>query len=402
MVRKNRRGDAGSGAAALVALIAVVIILYILLVPPEHRTELLEGTEGPSGFQPTTPTIPSMGGYILLSKTPGRLDTLTATQNRLYLPASFLSSEVKSKQLARAASIYTERSLFSAEPDTFHFILADPDNTDSILLSFNAKKYSGRLIIFMNGKQIFNSELSQPTNPPVEIPRQLLQRENVLEFRVSSPGIRFWATNSYLLETIQITGDVRDISKLSSTNKFIITTDDLLNTKKLTLKYLPECSPGNVGPLEILVNNQLLSKTIPLCGSPVVIDFLPDKLMTGENDLTFKTTTGNYIVDNIQIIQSFKEPIAPTYYFELEEEDLYEIQEEDDVLAMLYLSFVSPEFKNLDVYINGRTIHIGERGEVFSQEIDDYLIDGTNAIKLVPRSSGIDVTGLEITIEIES
>ncbi|MCK4669709.1 MAG: hypothetical protein KAT43_00790 [Nanoarchaeota archaeon] len=400
---KNRRGDTGSGAAALVALIAVVIILYILLVPPEHRTELLEGDVGPSGFQPSTPTIP--GGdniYVLLSKSPGRLDTLTATQNRIYLPAAFLSSEIKSKQLARASSIYTERSLFSSEPDIFHFVLADPENTDNILLSFNAKKHSGRLLIFMNSKQIFNNELSQPTNPPVEIPKHLLQKENVIEFRASSPGWRFWGTNSYLLETIQITGDVRDVSKLASVNKFVVTTDDLLNAREVTLKYLPECRPADVGPLEILINGQVLSQAIPLCGTPVMVNFLPAKLRTGENELTFKTAMGNYIIDNIQITEKFKEPVAPTYYFDIEEDDLDRIQLEDDVYGVLTLEFVSPEFKNLDVYINGRTIHIGEKGQSYTHDIDDYLRKGTNAIKLVPRSKGIDLTSLEISIEVEN
>lgn len=402
MFRRNRRGDTGGGAAALIALIAVVIILYILLVPPEYRTEILEGTEAP-GYQPGTSGIPAGAeSFVLLSKAPGRLDALTASENRIYLPAAFLSAEVKSKQLARTASIYTERSLFSSEPDTFHFILTNPENTENILLSFNAKKYSGKLIIFMNGKQIFNAELSQPTNPPIEIPRQLLQKENVLEFRVSSPGLRFWATNAYLLENIQVTGDVRDVSKLSSTHKFIIATEDLLNTKIATLRFLPECRPDTVGPLEVTVNSDLLSESIPLCGSPVSLNFLPEKLETGENELTFRTTKGNYIIDNIQIIQEFKQPIIPTYYFELEGQDLDLIQSEEDVRAVLELQFVSPEFKNLDVFLNGRTIHVGERGELFSQDIDSYLISGTNAIKVVPRSSGIDVISLEIQMQIES
>lgn len=397
---KNKRGTVtGSGAAAFVALLAAVIILYVLLVPPEYREEILgpvvPGADDTDVITPGGEPVTEVG---LLSKVPGRLDRLATPSLTIPLDSVVLFSDIESKKLGEATTIFTQNSILSEEVDAIRFNIIDPINTQNVLLTFNAKRYKGRLVIKLNGNIIFNDIVLQPTITPIPVPTVYLQKQNLMEFRVAGAGWKFWKTNEYILENVKIVGDVRDVSHLEANARFIIDSEDLLNTKTAKLQFVPDCAPGNVGPLEIFINDQAITKATPMCGDIQRTEFLPQKLLTGENTLAFKTDTGSYIIDRILLVLLFREPVMPTYYFDIEEEDLDEILDDDEKYVNLELKFVSPEFKNLDVYINGHTIHIDEKGTSFEMNIEEFMIYGTNAIKLFPRSRNIDVTSMKIKV----
>ncbi|MBD3259696.1 hypothetical protein GF371_03640 [Candidatus Woesearchaeota archaeon] len=397
---KDRRGTVtGSGAAAFVALLAAVIILYMLLVPPEYREEIL-GPVVPGEEEPgvITPGGEPVTEVEILSKVPGRLDKLATPSLTVPLDSVVLFSDVESKKIGEATSVFAQNSLLSEETDAIRFNVLDPVNTQNVLLTFKAKKSKGRIVIKLNGNVVFNDIITQPTITPIPIPTEYLQKQNLMEFRVAGPGWKFWSTNEYLLENVQIVGDVKDVSHLEAKTRFILDSNDLLNTKKARIQFVPNCAPGEAGPLELYINDQMIEKATPLCGDLQRTEFLPQKLKTGENTLTFKTDAGSYIIDQILLTFVFREPVIPTYYFEIEEEDLDELLDSEDKYADLELEFVGPEFKNLDVYINGHTIHIDEKGTSFNMNIEEFLIYGTNAIKLYPRSRNIDVTSLNIKV----
>jgi len=399
-LRRNKRGTVtGSGAAAFVALLAAVIILYILLVPPEFREEILgpvvPGEEGPDVISPGEEPVTELA---ILSKVPGRLDKLATPNQIIPMDAVVLYSDVESQILGSATSIFAQNSLLSEEVDSINFNVVDPINTQNVLLSFKAKKFKGRLVVKLNGNVVYNDIINQPTITPIPIPTDYLRKINVMEFRVGGPGWKFWSTNEYILENVQVVGDVKDVSHLQATAKFIIDSNDLLNTKSARIQFVPECAPGQAGPLEVYINGQIVSKATPICSDLRKAEFLPQKLVTGENTLEFKTDAGSYIIDQILLTLLFREPVAPTYYFELEEEDLEELLDDEDKYMQMDLQFVSPEFKNMNVYINGHTIHIDEEGTSFDMNIEEFLVPGTNAIKLYPRSRDINVRSLTIDV----
>ncbi|MBW2995246.1 hypothetical protein KY312_02750 [Candidatus Woesearchaeota archaeon] len=379
-----------TGASALVAIIMILIIMYILFLPPESREELLEDKEAEEEEEVFNES------RVILFEHPGRLDEVDELENKQSLPSVYLSSIYENKLLEQENTIYIWNKWFSEKPFTLEFDFPAVENTKNTLLSFNVNQFKGRLIVNLNEKLVYNNEISQPSIAPIVLPaKHLKQGRNKLEFRVSGVGGKFWATNEYTLTQAKVTSDVKDISAQQAQTTFLITTSELLNMQKAKLTYYPDCSPGQVNPLDIYLNNRLLVSSIPDCGSLHRKEFLPDRLITGENELIFKTTKGSYLMRDVSITTYMEEPSYPTYYFELDDNQMEEI--EDEGLNMTF-KFLTTVFKNLEVSVNGRTIFIDTRDKTHEEDISDLVREGTNAIKITPLSSGIDILDFRVMI----
>jgi len=70
-----------------------------------------------------------------------------------------------------------------------------------------------------------------------------------------------------------------------------------------------------------------------------------------------------------------------------------------NVIANLTIDFASTEFKNLDIFINGRSVHFADSDQEYDMPIDSYLRLDTNAIKLVPVTRDIDIIALSVDIQ---
>ena len=77
-------------------------------------------------------------------------------------------------------------------------------------------------MIKLNENEIFNKEIGSINIDPIKLGEYLKEGTNTLEFSVSSPGIAFWATNEYSLESITITGDLVRRDAQESILKFFI------------------------------------------------------------------------------------------------------------------------------------------------------------------------------------
>ncbi len=387
---RKRAQATGTSAAALVIIIAILIVLYILFVPPETRQLILEGNITEEGTIEEPSAHDNLTRMIIFEH-PGKLTEVEKTTIKDSLPSVYLTSVFETKTVDTKTTVYVKNSLFSEQTDTFDFDL-DAENSKNVILSFNIKKAVGRLIIKLNGNVVYNNEITQPSIEPIPLPNKYLKDKNTLEFRVSD---KFFGSNEYSLEKAKVTADIKDVSAQQATTTFLITTDELLNMDKVSLVYYPDCSPGEVNPLDITLNGGLLVSSIPDCGSLHKKEFLPNRLMTGENIIVFKTTKGSYLMRDISINKYLKAPSYPSYYFEFSKDQIDEIN--DNGLNMSF-KFVGTAFKNVEVSVNSAIVYVDTKDRTYSEDIRTLVREGTNAIKITPKSSDIDILDFKVEI----
>ncbi len=395
-LRGSRRADTGSGAAAFVLLLVLIIIGYILAVDPLFRDELLNGGNrtGNGG--------PGSGGTVqsitLLHKEPGRLELLKDDHSTQVIDSLRIEEKEEAITVLKDRTVFVDNGLFTEQSDELVFALTDPAQSD-LVLSFQARTREGRLVIQLNGKVVFSEEMSGPTPNPIPLPKEYLKENNVLSFRVSGPGFAFWTRNKYLLEKVQVAGQFRNVRDLSASRNFIVHTDDLLNTKEVRLDFTPVCLVRkDQGSITLSVNDRVVSEGLPVCDSPQSVRFTSDKLVTGDNIIRAQAASGKYVLEPVKVTLLFKEPSQPSYFFDLNAARLTDITSSSST-ANLKLAFVDDSQHSLTIYVNGHAIHVDGTGQRFSYNVESFLQEGTNAVKVVPQSSGIGLLSLDIVVE---
>ncbi|MBN1502820.1 hypothetical protein JW930_04700 [Candidatus Woesearchaeota archaeon] len=390
----NKRGD--NWTALLIAMIAAVIILYVLMLPPEYRAELLE-----ENFTPVSGEEYS-NISILMSKAPGTLSFLASDQIDIDLSSFTLYTKKEAEILFNLNSLYIKKSLFDEEFKNISFSLQNIEFLENIMLSFTASKYSGRLAIKLNGNTIMEQELTTASPPPLELPKALLKEENTLVFEVSGPGMEFWKANEYNLIDIKITGDTKDISGQENKQIFVVTEQEKNNLLYGELTFIVECSQTESSPMEIYLNKRQIYVGIPDCSlrfSPLKIE--EDKIIEGDNHLRFRSENGNYQVYQGEFRLKLKEPVYPTYYFNLPEESYQKIREGD---ADINISLVFPnsiDYKKGVIFINSYQTEIETYDDYYSRNINTFIRKDNNAVEIRPKKDKLEITQLEIVYAVE-
>ena len=275
----------------------------------------------------------------------------------------------------------------------------DPDLTENALLSFNVKSGRGRLMIYLNGVQVFDGELDEGTPFPITLPSDILQSHNLLEFKAPDTGFAFWKVNEYQLESVSVTGDVLDVTNSRSTQFFYISNTEKLNIDTVKLKFFPNCDNTLVGPLKIYLNGDDAFSGNADCGVYNTLTLDVNSIFQDKNELEFISTQGQYLIDRVSVRTDLKDIIYPVYYFEVNE-DLFDSYDELDTNldVVMQLRFVNDEEKRLDYYINGRRKSLNTDDFKYNVTLNDYIIPGTNSIELIPKSV-VDISLLKIVID---
>ncbi len=379
----SSKGQAAA-AAVLIAILAGVIIAFVILISPADREALLNNQE-----------LPSLsgngdGGYgsierVLIEEFPGRVDFLRLNEVEHSLASVRIYTGEESNILAEKFSAYMKNGVFSDEDSTFTFRLDDLDNVEDVVLTFGVASISGNLKILWNGEEIFNRGVAVDETPVVPIPSNLLRQSNELIFSVSSPGVAFWKSNFAELSSIQIVGEVTQLSLQSARNTFLISETEYNNLDSLELHFQPECVLQAVGKLTVKVNSVPIYSGVPDCGlSLVPVEFSRDIIRQGENTLEFFTDRGQYELFHVKVISELEEIEYPTYYFELSSEEFDDIETGDfDVEARI--EFIDDTSRKVGyISINNHILHFDTRNITYTEDISDDIVRGNNAIVLKP------------------
>ncbi|MBW2996101.1 hypothetical protein KY332_02240 [Candidatus Woesearchaeota archaeon] len=396
MFKLKKKGVApdASAAAALIAIIGFLIVLYILFIPPEEREKILLDEEELAEKEAEEIS------KILLSESPQRLFPAEKREFEQYFSAINIYVGEEGMELKKADSLYVFRTLFTKRKINISFNVVDLPNIKDALLNFYVEEGKGRLIVNLNGREVFNKKIKKGNIDPIDLKGKLLEGENSLEFEVSSPGLLFLRRNRYSLDDILVTADVLRRDTQESTLSFIVDSAEKDNMRKVKLRYLPECVEERIGPLTISINDDQLYSAVPadcnILARP--IEFLPDKLLVGENTLKFSTTKGWYLIDNIKLSSELKEVIIPVYYFEIEEED-YEYVIDDDANVTLYMKFIDDITRKVaDITVNNHLMRLDQEEIEFNETINKLVEEGNNAIKIEPEEV-LDIVELKVLLE---
>lgn len=390
----DKRGQAsGAGAATLVLVLTILIILYIVFLTPSEQAQVL-GNEPVPGLPGPGPGTP---GQILLSEHPGRLEYVASRELEHQIPTVNLYSTTAATELKAIRSLYVKHGWLDEVGTNFTFRIENLAQVDDVTLTFSRTEGQGRLMVWLNGALIFDDELTMYNVEPITLPKDLLRQENQVVFGVEGVGWKFWRTNEYRLQDIRVIADVTDISTTAAQAKFVVTESERDNMERAILRLYPDCVPGKVGILTILLNGHEVFSGVPDCGVVRAMEMSSAYFLAGENTISFHTAQGVYLIDQITLRTQLKQAVHPTYYFEVDDPTLARIA--SGANAVLYLDFVDDvTYKAAQVFVNGRAFSVTTRDNQWWTSISRHLQPGTNAVEIIPRSS-LDVVNLEVVLE---
>ncbi len=395
MRKKRGQASSGAGAAGLVALIAALIIIYILFLEPSEREELLgdDGDDNGVGGRIDKEDI-----NVLLDENPGRLDYLKGDTFEIDIPSFNLYKTTNAKEIEAFNDFSIRNGWFDEKEIEKKFYIDDLDNTEDVILSFLTSESFGTLSVFLNENEVYEAPIKTQNIEPIKLRNLYLKEgENVLKFSVSGVGGAFWRTNEYSLKNIKVIGDITDVSRQKTSNIFTVEPWKYNNLEKASIRFSPDCRQSEVGVLDVLVNDRNIFSGVPDCGMLNKYMVPVGSFEAGLNDVVFKTNKGNYLVDLIEIKIELEELSSPLYWFELSEGDMENVTE-DKVDVNLTLEFVDDdETKELDINVNGHMRRVDQEDPLYEKQINSWVEEGRNYVKLIPQTT-VDIVNMQIKI----
>ncbi len=395
----SRRGQAQAGGAALLlTIIAVMIILYLVFLPSSQRAKILgEQQQPPPGQSPGGP--PGGTKAVLLSQNVGQINPPSPNEVEHTLPSFTIFTETNAKELARKNTMEVENGLFSDKQGQLQFSY-NPTEINDPILSFNARRSGGKLIILLNGEVIFNSELESGSPDPVQLPESLLQSRNTLVFKASSPGAAFWSSHMHDLRNIIVSGKVTDRSGSTADQHFSIPQREYEAMQFAELKFLPNCNPDSTGRLRIRINRKELYSGFADCGVPNKVEVAKELLKEGDNRLRFVSEKGQYTVDSVKITSKIEGQDVPVFYFNLNRR-AYDRVYMNDALLFITIRFAGRvgQAKTGVLNINGfETTFRTEQNKFQTQVNPEFLTQGPNSVMIIPQGKALNVAELRVEL----
>jgi hypothetical protein len=386
MSRRGQKIQSGSPAAALIGIITLLFIFYILFLPPAERKELLAGENVTPGAE---------AEQTLLSVPVGRLAFVPRNQFDHPLPNIYLVETRNAVVLASENPFVVKKGWFGAQKKTMVLAIPDLENTENVVLGFQAPERAGILVIALNGNKIFEGAVRLQNPPPVVLPKTLLQATNELEFSVAGG---FFARKRYSLSDVKVIGDITDVKKQMATNTFSIAQVELDNFESGYLDFYPICDQAAVGTLTIELNGKIVSSAVPACESLNRQELYAEDLRSGKNTLIFRISKGSYRIEQVRVRTQIKPVKAFVDFFDVKP-SLY-----NDILdkrrrIILHIEFVDDgRVKRARTNINGKFDMIDQRDPRFDRDISSVIREGNNYIEIQPLAE-LDVVRLEVRAE---
>ncbi len=395
---KSKKGaeTGGTQVAVILIVIALFMTLYILFISPEERDKLLNINETKNDTSKSSDNTQE-----LLAESPGSLTPTSeaVTVHRIPSIRVFLITEPKIISLAQ--NLFVANGLFSDSSPKIRFKTENLDETTKTTLFFSVQESSGELRIKVNNNVIYSEEIKTSGAKIVEIAKSYLKEDNTVEFSVSSPGLAFWSTNKYNLNDIGVKQEFERVNK-EEVRSFTIPNSEKKNLVNAKLSYLQVCNapiPDRIASLDIFLNERRVhSAEISCITTEEELELDPDLLLSGTNTIAFRLEEGDFTFNQIKIETELREADRPTYFFSLSQDQFDDIRSGDREITMEVLLESTQKMKNARFLINNNEILMQTDRSVFERDLKDYVIEGTNFIKIIPINS-FNMVGLKVTLE---
>ena len=382
MVDMSNRAQA-AGAAVLVAIIAGMLILFIIVIPPTERAKILG--EPVSGSDDGV-SVPRDVVSNLLLQNPGRIDYLIQKDVEHPIPVVTIRTAEESSVIAEKSVVSSKRGLFSEKSSEFSFQVAAPSDVHNALLTFKVSEQVGDVHVIFNDEEIYTGPAGGSQLRPIIIPSGLIHAQNVVVFSLSSPGLAFWRTNSFVADNVKVVADTVNREAQIARHIFLVSDTEKQNLERVQLKFHPECRYGDAGQLRILLNGNEVYNALPDCDLDLVpVELSADNLVRSENTLQFETTRGTYLLSHVLVVSKLKEVTYPTYYFELSEEQYDDIHSGDlDLKTVMSFVDVTDE-RSGQLIFNGVVRNFDTTSASLTFDLSDDVVKGSNSVKIKPR-----------------
>ncbi len=381
----NKRGDkmqSGAPAAALIGIITLMFIFYILFLPPSERKSLLEGDNA---------TIEE-GTGLLLDEAPG---LLTFTEKGVFdhsISNIYLIETKNSVILGQENPFIVKKGWFGEQQKSMVFSAGDLDNTENVVLSFQAPERKGILVISLNGQKIFEGMVNLQNPPPVSLPKTLLRPTNQIDFSVTGG---FFSSRKYSLADIKVIADITDTKKQIAQNTFTISDTEKENLDMAFLDFYPICEQRTVGTLTIELNGKVIYAAAPACESLNRQDLYAEDLRTGKNTLVFRIDKGSYRVEQIRVRTVLKAIKANVEFFNVKT-SLYNDILDKNRQVILRIEFIDDnKKKQAELNVDGRKDMIDQTDNIYERDISTWVKEGNNYIEIKPLTE-LDVVKLQV------
>lgn len=378
-----KKAQVEGSAHILIMAITIFLVLYILFLPPAERQELL----GEDNEEDGNGAVHGDIDEEILTKHIGMLEYYKPGFEHV-LPSTYIFEAKEAEVLKEESPFVLKNGWFSTDVHEFDFSIEDLENTNNVVLAFDAEKRSGMLWVKVNGETIYEYEPSGPTIDPINIKKDILEKDNHVEIGVSGVGLAFWEVNKYKLDNVRVLADITDEARQKSQNIIILSPTEKNNLVSATLKYLPHCEPAQTGTLKIYVNGKKLFEGIPDCEIMNQHEISANDLNVDTNTLLFETEKGNYRIDAPALITQLREVRTFVEYFELEPDEYDAIADPNKDL-FLEIDFIDDgKRKRAELNVNGRRTFIDQVEPYYTRNIDAIAMPGPkNYIEIIPETT---------------
>jgi len=380
--RRAQRPPSGGSAATLVGIMLLLFIFYILFLPPQAREELLE--DGSNGL--------SYEEGLLLNESPQSLSFTDKSVFDHNIPNLFLSAQTNAIVIAQENPFAIYKGWFGEKRKSIRFSIDELEQTENIILSFQAPVRHGTLVIELNGQTIYEAQVNLQNPPPVRLPRQMLSESNQLEMSVTGS---WWSTREYELTDIKIVGEVTETATQIAETSFRVSNVEYDNLEKSFLDFYPVCNQRDVGVLTIELNGRIVHSSAPSCDSLNRQDLFQEDLKRGKNTLTLRITQGSYRIEQIRV-RNILEPVETYIDYFYVPSSVYNDILDDERDAMLFIEFVDDrKAKRAELNINGVRDVIDQTDREYEKNLRRVIREGNNVLEIKPLTD-LDILKLEV------
>lgn len=384
---KCKKGDAPKSSTQFVAiaisLLALYLILYFFLLPEEMKQELLD-QEGVAEKEIEEKEIVK----TLLMESPGMIYPYTKETTEKRIPSVSLFSTLKTDVKTLSNSLYVSKSIFGNNYQELNFNLDDLESVKKLDLFFDVRNHKGSLNVYLNDVMVFSGEIRGVYDLPIDLPVGYLQTSNVLRIEAAFPGWKFLTKNYYELRDIKLIKNYK-VENKKEIRSFVL--DDRDKVGDADINFYVNCLEigRGQGILKVEVNRFNVYTSRVVCDAGLrEIDIPLDYLVDGRNIVQFEIDKGDYIIEQIEVELRLESKEFPTYYFMLNKDDLYK-------QIKLKMEFEEDVTKRATIVVNGKKIYLDTKTSRYEREISDWLKEGENYIKLVPKIE-FEVLHLEV------
>ena len=262
-------------------------------------------------------------------------------------------------------------------------------------LFLSVEKTEGDLVVYLNEKLIHSEELDTGIQS-IQLPKEYLEQNNEILLQTDFP-VWPWSNKDYTFSEISLKQNY-ELIHAKEERTFILPEEDLGDIAQAELEYNQFCNlaPKTSSDLTILLNDKEVYSGELFCVATEENIDLPVTYLEEENKLAFVIEDGDFTFSSIDVKAETAEGSFATNHFKLSSSQFDSVTSGDKDIY-LDMTFTKKKAKKATLLINNHQINIDTEDPTYTLNIDEYVVSGTNILKIVPISR-INIVAMTVNL----